>query len=147
MPPAPELPGKRETKSDQLRHSTVEEYIRAHAKPNGNGIKGFFHSNLFIALLMWCLSQAVFFGGLMISFYFRTASLYEWQGEAKATLKRMDDQGTVNGHYANQREDESITRLDQRVDKLEDVTKHVEVIETEHRHLVQDVEELKHGKK
>lgn len=137
---------KRKTPSDQLRQVSVQEYIAAHSRP-GNGPKGFFHSNLFAALLVWILSQAVIIGGAVMSFWIRTALLMEWKGSVDATLKRMDEQGTVRGKSDEAEEQRDISRLETRVDKLEDVTKHVEVIESEHRRLTQDVEEIRRNPK
>ena len=143
---SPDKPKKKETKSDLIAHATIEEYLRAHAKPNG-GLKSFFHSNLFVALLLWALSQAVIIGGVVISFYFKTGQLSEWKGSIDGIIKRMDEQGTYHGRYADERQDSQIVAHDVIIRKLQDDTKHLEVIESEHRRLTKDVDDLRNAKK
>lgn len=139
-------PERKRTKSDVIAHATVTEYVMSHTKPNG-GFRGFLHSNLFAALLIWGLSQAVIIAGVVITFYMRTSQLAEWKGQTEGVLKRMDDSGTYHGHYADERQDKQIAVLETKVGRLEDDTKHLEVIESEHRRLTKDVEELRNGKK
>jgi len=137
---------KKETKSDLIAHTTVEEYLRSHAKPNG-GFKSFFHSNLFVALLLWILSQAVIFGGFIISFYMKSTQLSEWKGNTDATIKRMDDSGTIYGKFTDDKEKQDIAVLQDKVSKLEQDTRQLPVIESEHKRLTKDVDDLTHGKK
>lgn len=138
--------GKKETKSDLIAHATLQDYIRAHSKPNG-GFKGFLHSNLFAALVIWSLSQAVIVSGVVISFYFKTAQLAEWKGKIDATITRIDEQGTYIGRSTDVAHDKALAGMEPRLKKVEDDTRHIEVIESEHRRLTTDVEELRHGKK
>lgn len=142
-------PKKKETKSDVIAHTTVEEYLRSHAKPNG-GLKSFFHSNLFVALLLWILSQGVIFGGFIISFYMKSTQLTEWKGSVDATVKRMDDYGTNFGKFEDKTQDAALAAMEPRLKKVEEDTRHTEVIESEHRRLTKDVESLletRNGKK
>ena len=142
-----ETPKKRErTPSDQLRQATLNQYLQAHVKP-ANGVKGFFQSNLFSALVIWVLSQAVIIAGIVITFYVRTSQLAEWKGKLDATLERMDKDGTFHGHYADERQDKQLVQHETRLDKQEEVTKHSEVNEFEVRQLRKEVEDLKNGKK
>ena len=150
-----ETPKKREkTPSDQLRQATLNQYLEAHSKPNGAGWHGFFKSNLFNGLLIWFLGQALLAGSIIIS-RLRTAAqtdakietVMEWKGGVDATLKRMDQDGTVHGHYADERQDKQLTQHELRIDKQEEVTKHNEVNEFEVRQLRKEVEDLKNGKK
>jgi len=145
--PYPILPEKKKTKSDIIRAASIEEYVLAHAKPHNGGFRGFLHSNLFVALLLWSLSQAVVIGGFVISFYMKTSQLSEWKGQIDGTINRMDKEGTVHGHINDQREDEQIVVLDARMRRVEEDTRHIEVIESEHRRLTKDVEDLRNGKK
>jgi len=143
---ATDQPKTKETKSDLIAHTTVEEYLRSHAKPNG-GLKSFFHSNLFVALLLWILSQAVIFGGFIISFYMKSTQLTEWKGNTDAIVKRMDDSGTIYGKFTDDKEKQDIAVLQDKVSKLEQDTRQLPVIESEHRRLTKDVDDLTHGKK
>ena len=133
-------------KSDIIAHASIVEYIESHTKPNG-GLKSFFRSNLFAALLVWILSQGVIVIGVIIAFYFRTSQMSEWKAEASQTIKRMDEWGTIKGHYENERQEAAIIDLQARMKKSEDEGRQWEVIKTEHRRLTEDVEELRHGKK
>lgn len=142
-----EPPKKNKSDSDLIRHASLQEYMRAHAKPNGNGWKGFFHSNLFTALVLFLLSQSVVVTGLAISYYFKTSQLAEWKGQTEGLIKRMDEQGTMRSQYEDKATTMAATELKVRVEKLEEQTKHIEVLESEHRRLTKDVEELRNGKK
>ena len=144
---APQTHRRKKTKSELLRLASLHEYVEAHSKPNGHGWKGFFRSNLFASLVIFLLTQTVLITGLAISFYYRTTSLAEWKGETSATLTRMDEQGTHHSQNELEKEKEKIARLEAKVEKLEDQTKHIEVMETEYRYMVKDVEALKNGKK
>lgn len=150
IPPQPE---RKRTKSDILAHSTVQEYMASHTKPNG-GFKGFLHSNLFAALVIWALSQSVLAGSVIVAFVVRTSNLSskinqlsEWKGEKEAVFRRLDEWGTTHGHYADERQDGAIIDLQARMKKSEEEGRQWEVIKTEHRRLTEDVEELRHGKK
>jgi len=145
-PPNAAVLKKKETKSDLIAHATIEEYLKAHSKPNG-GLKSFFHSNLFVALLLWILSQAVIFGGFIISFYMKSTQLSEWKGNTDATIKRMDDSGTIYGKFTDDKEKQDIAVLQDKVSKLEQDTRQLPVIESEHKRLTKDVDDLTHGKK
>ena len=147
MDGTPQPPKKRETPSDRLRHATVNEFLQAHGRPTNGGVKGFFQSNLFSALVIWVLSQAVIIAGIVITFYVRTSQLSEWKGKLDATLERMDKDGTFHGHYADERQDKQLAQHETRLEKLEDVTKHSEVNEFEVRQLRKEVEDSKSGKK
>lgn len=146
--PQSEVPeGKKKTKSEFIRAATVADVIYANAKPTANGWRGFFHSNLFVALLMWVLSQVGVVAVFVVSYYVKTSSQSERLGAAEATLTRMDEKGTLHAQYQMEAERDRMTRLETRMDKEEELTRHIEVIETEHRYLRQDVENLKNGKK
>ncbi len=138
---------KRKTKSDIIRAASVQEYLQAQTKPNGNGWRGFFKSNLFTALILFILSQSVVVTGLAISYYFKTAQLAEWKGQTEAVIKRMDDTGTVHDQYETKTLNSALTEVKVRVDKIEEETKHIGVLESEHRRLTKDVEDLRNGKK
>jgi|SRR5882724_12197906 len=139
-------PKKKQTKSDLIAHATLQDYMHAHSKPNG-GFRAFMHSNLFAALMVWVLSQAVIFGGFIISFYMKSTQLTEWKGNIDATIRRMDDLGTIHGKFADESQDKTLAAMEPRLKKVEDDTRHLEVIESEHRRLTKDVEELRNGKK
>jgi hypothetical protein len=143
----PQNAERKKTKSDIIAQSTVQEFLQAHSKSNGHGWKSFIHSNLFAALLIWGLSQAVLSAAFIITFYLKTTQLTEWKGQTDATLKRMDAQGTINSHYANEQQDKQLSAIEVRLKRTEDDTRHIEVIESEHRRLTKDVEELRNGKK
>ncbi len=147
MVPADHPQRRKRTKSELLRLASLQEYVEAHAKPNGHGWKGFFRSNLFASLVIFLLTQTMLIAGLAISFYYRTTSLSEWKGETTATLLRMDEQGSHHAQNEIEKLREKISRLEVKMDKVEDQTKHIEVIESEHRRLTKDVEDLRNGKK
>ena len=138
---------QKKSDSDLIRHASLQQYMEAHAKPNGNGWKGFFHSNLFTALVLFLLSQSVVVTGLAISYYFKTSQLAEWKGQTEGLIRRMDDQGTMRSQYEDKTTTAAAAELKVRVEKLEEQTKHIEVLESEHRRLTKDVEELRNGKK
>ncbi len=142
-----EAPRKKRTKSDIIRTVSVQEYVQAQSKPNGNGWRGFFKSNLFTALILFLLSQSVVVTGLAISYYFKTSQLAEWKGQTESLIKRMDDAGTNHERYRGETTTAAISELKVRADKLEETTRHVEVLESEHRRLTKDVEDLRNGKK
>ncbi len=146
-PPDQSQPRKKKTRSELLRLASLQEYVAAHAKPNGQGWKGFLHSNLFTALTIFLLSQTAVVMGLAISYYFKTTQLAEWKGETEGIIKRMDNTGTMHDQYEGKAVAAQISELKTKVDKLEDQTKHVEVLESEHRRLTKDVEDLRNGKK
>lgn len=139
-------PAKKKTPSDTIRNATVAEYIQAHTKPNG-GFKSFVHSNLFAALLVWALSQAVFFIGFIVTFWVKTTQLTEWKGKTEEAIQKMNEHGTTHSQWTDEREDREIAKHEARLDKLEEITRHVEVLESEHRRLTRDVEDLRNGKK
>ncbi len=138
---------KKRTKSEILRAASVQEYLQANAKPNGNGWRGFFKSNLFTALILFLLSQSVVVTGLAISYYFKTSQLAEWKGQTEGIIKRMDEAGTVHDQYEAKTLNTSLAEVKVRVDKIEEETKHIGVLESEHRRLTKDVEDLRNGKK
>jgi hypothetical protein len=105
------------------------------------------HTNWFVPISLWLLTQAIIFVGFMFSMYQRMGSLTEWRGATDITLKRMDESGTFHGRYRDEQEDKDIADLQARMKLQENEGRHWEVIETEHRRLTQDVEELRHGKK
>lgn len=109
--PAAEQPKK--PKSDQIRHASIGDYLKAHSHPNGGpyGWQGFIRSNLFAALLIWILSQVLVFGGACFIVYARTNQLVEWRATVDQTMKRMDEWGTTHGHYADERQDATIIEL------------------------------------
>lgn len=144
-PPKPHK--KRETPSDRLRHATVSEYLQAHTKPNGSGWKGFLHSNLFSALLVWSLSQALIAAGVIVTVYMRMGQFSEWKGGAEKTFSRMDAEGTLHSHYSDEQQDKQLAKHEVRLDKLEEVTRHSEVNEFEVRQLRKEVEDARNGKK
>lgn len=139
-------PRRKKTKSELLRLTSLHEYVDAHAKP-GNGWKGFFRSNLFASLVIFLLTQTVLITGLAISFYYRTTALAEWKGQTEAQLKRMDETGTIHSHFEVEKANRDISVIESKVEKIEEQTRHIEVIESEHRRLTKDVEELRNGKK
>ncbi len=145
----PQSPRKKKTKSELLRLASLQEFVVAHSKPNGQGWKGFFHSNLFTALVLFLLSQSVVVTGLAISYYFKTTALAEWKGETEAVIRRMDRDGTVHSQWKWEEATKERAEMKVRLEKLEDTTKHIEVLESEHRRLTKDVEELRsyHDKK
>lgn len=104
---------------------------------------GLIHSNLFVALLLWALTAI----GWGISFYARTVQIEQWKAETSTTLKRMDEFGTIHGHYADERQDLAIIDLQARMKKSEEEGRQWEVIKSEHHHLVEDVYDLKHEPK
>jgi len=136
-----------EPSSDQLRHASIQDYLKAHAKPDAEGLRGFVKSNLFTALVMFLLTQAVFFGGSFVSFNNKINSVTEWKGQIDGILKRMDDTGTIHSHYIEDEQGKDLGNIDTRLKRVEDETRHLEVIESEHRRLTNDVEELKRSKK
>ncbi len=137
---------KRKTPSDILRAATVQEYVQAQAKPNGDGWRGFFKSNLFTALILFLLSQSVIVTGLAISYYFKTTQLAEWKGQTQGLIDAMN-KSLANVEFETKTLGASSAELKARIDKVEEQTKHVEVLESEHRRLTRDVEELRNGKK
>ncbi len=120
--------------------------MEAHAKPTPNGWKGFFHSNLFTALVLFVLSQSLVVTGLAISYYFKTSQLAEWKGQTQALIDAMS-KALVNTEYETRTVATSTVELKVRTEKLEEQTKHIEVLESEHRRLTKDVEDLRNGKK
>ena len=88
----------------------------------------------------------VFVGGVIISNWQKSAALSEWKGQTDAIIKRMDADGTVHGHYADERQDRQLSEHDERLKRAEQDTRHLEVLESEHRRLTRDVEELKAGR-
>ena len=87
------------------------------------------------------------FGGFLISYYVRTNQLAEWKGQTEAKLQRMDEQGTIHSHYEVEKLARDITALKTKVDRMEEDTRHIEVLESEHRRLTKDVEDLRNGRK
>ncbi len=144
---APHPPRKKRTKSELLRVASLHEFVEAHAKPNGHGWRGFVRSNLFGVLLLFLLSQLVVIAGLLIANYYKTSELSEWKGRTDAIITRMDKDGTMHSQWRWEESSKDRTELRTRIDKLEEITKRVPVMESENRRLTQDVEELRHGKK
>jgi len=136
--------------SDQLRNATLHEYIAAQSRPShsehGNGIKGFLKSNLFSGLVLYFIAQLAVGGGAMMVAYWRVGNLLEWKGQIETRLDRMDNQGTIHGKSADERQDIQLSRHELQINKLEDKTERVPVLESEHRRLTNDVEQLKHEK-
>ena len=112
-----------------------------------NSWRGLVHTNWFVPISLWFLTQAVIFAGFVFSMYQRMGSFAEWRQSTDAIIKRMDDSGTTHGKYRDEQEDKDIADLQTRMKAQENEGRHWEVIETEHRRLTQDVEELRHGKK
>jgi len=127
----------------ELRSESASHYLRAHSRPDGNGWRGFLKSNLFSALVLFFLSQAFLIGGMIVAMYWRLNLFSEWKGNVESTLKRMDDQGTNHSHYADESQDKKLTELETRLHSVEQDTGHLDVLESEHRRLTKDVEELK----
>ncbi len=138
---------KKKTKSDIIRVATVQEYVQAHSKPNGDGWRGFFKSNLFTALVMFLLTQSVIITGLFISNYYKTTQLAEWKGQTDSILRRMDEQGTNHSHYEGEKAGKDIAVLQIRMDKQEDKTTDLPLIKEKINNLSRDVEALRNGKK
>lgn len=110
--------------SDQIRHISVQDYISAHSHGAVNGErgwKGFFKSNLFAAVVVFLLGQAVVVGGSLLLTYNRTALLIDWKTSVDLTLKRMDEWGTWHGHTADERQDAEISRLQAKSQQLTDL--------------------------
>lgn len=118
-------PQSHKPKSDQLRHATIGEYLKAHSHPNGDsnerGWHGFIKSNLFVALLIFLLGQAVILGSSYFLNYVRTSKLWEWKVSTDLTLKRMDDWGTTHGHFADERQDAWIAELQGKTKAVSDI--------------------------
>ena len=55
----------------------------------------------------------------------------------------MDEQGTIHSHYAIEEADKEISRIDERLKRVEEDTRNIKVWESENRRLTRDVEELK----
>jgi hypothetical protein len=140
---ANQAPHEKKPDSDQIRNIALEDYIKAQSKPNGHAWKGFLKSNLFTAALIWILTQTVIAIGTFIAITYKVDSLREWKGNIDATLKRMDEQGTIKSHYAVEQDGKDIARLDGRLGKVEEDTTRFRVLEAEHRRLTADVEKLK----
>lgn len=119
----------------------LQEYLEAHTKPNG-GWRSFLHSNLFTALVIWMLSQAVLVGGVIVTIYLKMSSLTEWKGGVNTTLKRMDDQGTAHSHWTDEQQGQELVKLRTEMDKVKDDSAQFKVIQSEHRRLTRDVEKL-----
>lgn len=123
----------------------IRELVEAHAQKSG-GWKQFIHSNLFTALVMWTLSQALLLGGLIVSFYFKVSSLTEWKGgmsnKVEALEKWRDDQKlTVQDNSRR------ISVNENAIGKLQQQTEHVDVWEFENRRITEDIERLKNERK
>lgn len=130
LPPAKDPKGgassptgtEKKPKSDQIRAATVGDFIKAHSHGNGGPpFAGFLKSNLFAALMIWILSQLALFAGTYFLNYARTNQLMEWRIVTDQTLKRMDDWGTVHGHYADERQDAQIIELQSKSKNLTDI--------------------------
>jgi len=133
--------------SDQIRKATVQDYLTAQSHADGHGIKGFFKSNLFSALVLFVLGQGVIFAGTVIAMYWRVSAIIEWKGKVEGRLERMDEQGTIYSHYHIEELDKSESKHDARLERIEDDSRQFEVLKSEHRRLTNDVEQLKNGKK
>jgi len=133
--------------SDQLRQATVQEYLKAQSHSDGHGLRGFFKSNLFSALILFVLGQGIVVAGTIIAMYWRVSAIIEWKGGVDARLQRMDEQGTMYGHYHVEELNKSESKHDARLERIEDDSRQFEVLKSEHRRLTNDVEQLKNGKK
>lgn len=111
--------------------------------------RGFFKSNLFVALVIWFLGQTGLVAGLIISMWLKTSSLSEWKSKIDATMDRMDKEGTIHSHYDIQQLSHEFDEYKAKVNRIEEDSRHYDVIESEHRRLTKDVEDLKqqHDKK
>jgi len=121
---------------DELRHTPVGEYLRIQA---GSGIKDFLRSNLFVFLL----AQIVAFVSLIVHYSIKFASFEEFKQKTEITLSRMDDAGTHYSHNKIEEVQKDVTSNGVRIKAIEDDTKHLDVLEEEHRRLTNDVEKLK----
>jgi hypothetical protein len=133
------------SEEEHLRNVPISKYIEAHA--GGNGWKTFFRSNLFTALVIFILTQSIIVGGSFVAIYYRVSSIIEWKGQISATVARMDEGGTHASHSQILQAEKDLGALDARVKTIEADTKHLDVLEAEHRRLTTDVESLKNGKK
>lgn len=129
-----------------LRTTTLQEYLEAHAR-GGTGWHAFFRSNLFAALIIFLLSQGIVFGGFLVTYYIRTTALQEWREKVDESIKRMDQEGSTYSHYMMEKILTKQVEIDTRLKHVEDDTRHIEVLESEHRRLTKDVEEIRNGKK
>jgi len=111
--------------------------------PQPGSWRGFIHSNLFTSLVIWLLGQGVLVAGFLVSTYYKNSSTWEWRGQVDARMKRMDEQGTIHSHYAIEEADKEISRIDERLKRVEEDTRNIKVWESENRRLTRDVEELK----
>lgn len=127
---------------NDLSKVRISEYLDAHAK-KGYSWHDFVRSNLFAALVIWFLGQSVLVGGLFVTLVQRTSRLNEWKGGIDAIVKRMDEQGTNSARYQLQEIEKDLTDLKSRIKRTEEDTGHLDVLESEHRRLTKDVEELK----
>lgn len=137
---------------DDLRQVPVEDYLRAHAVPNGHGVKGFIKSPLFAGLTIFILTQAVLVGGVFVTIYWKVNTFTEWKGEVNRDLETFKNQGSpalrkdMESNIKNHAE--KLGALDARVKAVEEDTKHLDVMEAEFRRITTDVEKLKNnGKK
>jgi hypothetical protein len=144
----------RELKERAIREMTVLEFLAAHSKASTHWYTGFLKSNLFAGIALWVLTQSVILIGSVIAFNYRVSSLTEWRAgvdvDLKAThleIKSVDDKGTSYARHKVEEYDRTIGSLETHVKAIEDDTKHLDVLEFEHRRLTEDVEKLKNGKK
>ena len=129
--------------SDQIRKATVNEYLVAQSHSNGNGIRGFFKSNLFGGLVLLAIGWA----GTIIAMYNRVSSMDEWRGKTEAKIERMDAQGTMYSHYQLDELRKDVARDEALMEKLDKRTERVPVIDEAQRRLTDNIEQLKNGKK
>lgn len=137
-------------RDETLRNAPVSEYLQVHSHANG-GFKSFLRSNLFTALVIFFLGQAVLVGGAIIGMYWRLSNFTEWKGQVDKTMEVFNKQGSpalrAEVEFHIREESVKYGELAARVKSIEDDTKHFDVMEAEHLRLTKDVENLKNGKK
>src|SRR5262249_43263144 len=109
--------------SDQIRKVTAQEYLKAQSHANGNGIRGFFKSNLFGALVLLSIG----WGTTVVGMYWRLSAMDEWKGRFEAKVDHMDSQGTNFSHYQIAELQKDNARYEVRLDKLEQKTERMPV--------------------
>ena len=133
--------------SDQLRKATVNDYLAAQSRPNGNGIKGFFKSSLFASLLVFCLTQAVLVGASYISMSTRVSTMEKWAGTMEGTVTQMNASGTRYSHDRLIELSKDVAINSDNIKEIKKDTDHLDVLESEHRDLKKQMDELKNGKR
>jgi cell shape-determining protein MreC len=122
------------------------KYVFAEIREERQGWKQFVHSPLFVSLTLWLLTQAVVATGFVLTYLNRVSIISEWKGKVDTELERMNGTGTTYSHFQIEELKEKEAALEARTARVEDDTKHVDVLESENRRLTNDVEKLKEKK-